>query len=61
MRVQFGGPSSSCLSLKPLSGLECDGWTEEDPGIQASACSSFVQSSEDRDSAKNISIKCLFI
>lgn len=37
------GPSS------PLSGLGCDGWAAEDPGIQASACSSSAQSSEESD------------
>lgn len=35
----------SCMSLKLLSGPGCDGWAEEDPEIQASACSSSVLSS----------------
>ena len=37
------------LSLEPLSEMRCDGWAEADPGIQAAACSSSVQSSVERD------------
>lgn len=37
------------MSLKPLSGLGCDGLPEMDQGTQVSACSSSVQSSEERD------------
>lgn len=37
------------LSLRPLSGLGCDGWPEKDPEIQVSACFSSVQSSEKED------------
>lgn len=34
------------LTVEPLSGLGRDGWPEEDPEIQVSACFSSVQSSE---------------
>lgn len=54
--------SVSCMNLELLSGLGCDGWAEEDQGIPASACSSFVLSSvEDAVREKNINLVWLLI
>lgn len=51
--LQSGGPSLCPVGAwRPLSGPGCDGWAEEDPGIQASACSSSVLSSVEETERK---------